>query len=106
MLRRCQTLCLILIAPALLSSCAKTPAPRPGPGDKVFPIVTCPKSFQAGGPVVITVRLGMQGADDPKPLLLKFEDVPLEPDLRASFTFFKNDEVVQSCTDVKLVPDC
>lgn len=106
-----RVLNILMFAAIFTSSCSKAPPPapaaaRPGPGDKVFPVVTCPKSWRAGAPVVLSVRLGVQGPDDAKPLLLKFEDVPVEPELRAKFTFFKDNEVVKTHTAVKLVPDC
>jgi len=92
----------------LFAGCAKKEIveARPGPGDTIFPIVNCPKSWTAGSPIAMTVKLGMQRDGEQKPQLLTFEEVPHEPELRATFTFLKDDEVVSTVADVLLTPDC
>lgn len=91
---------------AAFAGCSQQPPPRPAAGDTVYPIVHCPKSWQAGQAVILQVKLGVQQLGQDKPELLQFEEVPHEPELRANLTFCKGDEVVSTLSNVLLVPDC
>jgi hypothetical protein len=92
---------------ATLTGCSKErPALRPAAGDTVFPVVSCPKTWQAGEPIVLSVKLAAQNENESKPIVLKFEDVPHEPELRGNFVFYKGDDVVGRHDGVLLVPDC
>lgn len=101
----------MVITAVFLTGCS-TPAPqaqpqaRPAPGDTVFPIVRCPKSWTAGAAVVLSVQLGCKNAGESKPVILSYESVPEAPELRATFTFFKGEQEVKRYADVLLVPGC
>ncbi len=101
-----RTRLLLLVFGPLCVGCAKTPGTSLAANDTVYPIVSCPKTWHAGKPVVMTVKLGRKGADTIKPRMMHKEDVPLDPDLRATFVFCRGNDVLKTYTDVKLVPDC
>ena len=102
-----QTACSWLFLSLALCGCAKPPeVTRPTAGDIVIPVVIGPKSWQAGGPVILGVKLRVQSAAEPKPVWLNHEDVPLEPTLRATLTFKKGDTILTTLTDVPVTPEC
>lgn len=99
---RCFLVVIAGLFAALVAGCARQ---RPAAGDTVFPIVHCPKTWQAGQSVVMQVKLGVQSEQE-KPELLRFEQLPETPDLRANITFYKGDDVIATENDIALVPDC
>ncbi len=95
-----------LLISLAFNGCAKPPKTRPAAGDVVVPVVICPKSWQAGGPVILCVKLSVQHTSEAQPVFLRHEDVPIEPLLRATFTFSKGDAVLATVKDVPVVPEC
>lgn len=102
-----QTACSWLLISLAIGGCAKpSEVTRPAVGDIVVPVVICPKSWPAGGPVILGVKLRVQNAAEGKPVWLNHEDVPLEPALRATLTFSKGDAVLTTLKDVPVTPEC
>ncbi|MSU80660.1 MAG: hypothetical protein EXS16_21555 [Gemmataceae bacterium] len=102
-----QTACSLFLISLAIGGCAKpSDVTRPVAGDIVVPVVICPKSWQAGSPVILGVKLRVQNATEGKPIWLKHEDVPIEPALRATLTFKKGHAVLTTFIDVPVTPEC
>jgi len=96
----------ILCPLLLLCGCAKPPAPRPKAGDTVSIEMNCLKTWEAGTPVILSVKMQAKGPQDKHPLWLTHAEVPHDQPPRATLTFWRGDELVASFDDVAMTPEC
>lgn len=96
----------LLLILALTGCVTAPPETRPAPGDRVFLQLICPKSWQAGDSVILSVKLRVQGSQDARPKLLRHEDIPPDHVPHATLTFWGDTDVVKVLSDVALEREC
>lgn len=79
---------------------------RPIAGDTVTPVLLLGNTWVQEGPVLLSVRLQVQGADEGEAKLLQLEDVPYEIVPRADFTFYNQGVQLNHLEEVPLARDC
>jgi len=86
--------------------CTKLATTRPVAGDTVSAQIICPPSWQAGERVILCAKLRVQGSNAGQSRWLTHEDAASHPPPRATFIFWRGDELLKSFEDVSLIPDC